>query len=145
MMGPHLKHSGSQINIELPFLITDIVSYLHMCAVFVIIYMFTLTGWIESFPDFTVFRFVLKEQDLDRLERIVIRHDDLYVLSDEVYEHQIYDGLEHQSVLRRPGLSERSFAVFSFGKVFHITGWKVGYCVGHQPFKHVSLCLKKVW
>ncbi|RLA58289.1 MAG: methionine aminotransferase [Epsilonproteobacteria bacterium] len=75
---------------------------------------------------------VLKEQDLDRLEQIVYRHDDLYVLSDEVYEHQIYDGLEHQSVLRRPGLSERSFAVYSFGKVFHITGWKVGYCVAPE-------------
>ncbi len=75
---------------------------------------------------------VLKEQDLDRLEQIVRRHEDLYVLSDEVYEHQIYDGLEHQSVLRRPGLSERSFAVYSFGKVFHITGWKVGYCVAPE-------------
>ena len=75
---------------------------------------------------------VLKEQDLDRLERIVHRHDGLYVLSDKVYEHQIYDGLEHQSVLRRPGLSERSFAVYSFGKVFHITGWKVGYCVAPE-------------
>jgi methionine transaminase len=75
---------------------------------------------------------VLKEQDLDRLEQIVYRRRDLYVLSDEVYEHLIYDGLEHQSVLRRPGLRERSFAVYSFGKVFHITGWKVGYCVAPE-------------
>jgi len=75
---------------------------------------------------------VLKEEDLDKLEKIIHRHDDLYVLSDEVYEHQIYDGLEHQSVLRRPGLSARSFAVYSFGKVFHITGWKVGYCVAPE-------------
>lgn len=75
---------------------------------------------------------VLKEEDLDRLEEIVLRHDDLYVLSDEVYEHQIYDGLKHQSVLGRPGLSARSFAVFSFGKVFHITGWKVGYCIAPE-------------
>jgi methionine aminotransferase len=74
----------------------------------------------------------LKAEDLDQLEAIVHRHDDLYVLSDEVYEHQIYDGLEHQSVLRRPGLSESSFAVYSFGKVFHITGWKVGYCVAPE-------------
>ena len=51
------------------------------------------------------------------------------MLSDEVYEHIIFDGLEHQSVLRHPELAERSFVVFSFGKTYHCTGWKVGYCV----------------
>jgi methionine transaminase len=50
-------------------------------------------------------------------------------MSDEVYEHLIYDGQEHCSVLRYPGLRERALAVYSFGKTFHNTGWKMGYCV----------------
>ncbi|NUO00324.1 MAG: aminotransferase class I/II-fold pyridoxal phosphate-dependent enzyme [Saprospiraceae bacterium] len=54
---------------------------------------------------------------------------DILVLSDEVYEHLVYDGLRHESVLRYPELRERSFAVYSFGKTFHNTGWKIGYCV----------------
>jgi len=52
------------------------------------------------------------------------------VLSDEVYEHLIYDKEEHQSVLRFPNLFNQSLAVYSFGKTFHSTGWKIGYCVG---------------
>jgi methionine aminotransferase len=51
------------------------------------------------------------------------------VLSDEVYEHLVYDGRQHVSVLAEPRLRPRAFAVFSFGKVFNATGWKVGYCV----------------
>ena len=54
---------------------------------------------------------------------------DLLVLSDEVYERLIFDGAIHQSVLRFPSLANRSFAVFSFGKTFHATGWKMGYVV----------------
>ncbi|MDV7403114.1 aminotransferase class I/II-fold pyridoxal phosphate-dependent enzyme, partial [Arthrospira platensis SPKY1] len=54
---------------------------------------------------------------------------DILVLSDEVYEHLVYDGQSHQSVLRYPRLRERSLAVYSFGKTFHNTGWKVGYCI----------------
>ena len=54
---------------------------------------------------------------------------DILVLSDEVYEHLIYDGQEHQSVLRFPDLRERSLATYSFGKTFHNTGWKIGYCI----------------
>ena len=57
---------------------------------------------------------------------------DILVLSDEVYEHLIYDGKIHQSVLRFPNLYRRSLLVFSFGKTFHNTGWKMGYCVGPE-------------
>jgi len=53
----------------------------------------------------------------------------ILVLSDEVYEHLVFDGLRHESVLRYPELRERSLAVYSFGKTFHNTGWKIGYCV----------------
>ncbi len=66
--------------------------------------------------------------DMEALERIT-DGTDILVLSDEVYEHLIYDGLEHQSVLRYPKLRKRSLAVFSFGKTFHTTGWRIGYCV----------------
>lgn len=71
---------------------------------------------------------VLRERDIEELEKIVLENN-LLVLSDEVYERLIFDGLVHQSVLRYPALAERSMAVFSFGKTFHATGWKVGYVV----------------
>jgi methionine transaminase len=71
---------------------------------------------------------VLQAADLQALERLAEAHD-LLVLSDEVYEHLIYDGQAHQSVLRYPGLWQRSLAVYSFGKTFHNTGWKIGYCL----------------
>ena len=71
---------------------------------------------------------VLERSDLDTLAEI-LRGRDIVVLSDEVYEHIIFDGRQHQSVLRHPELAERSFAVFSFGKTYHCTGWKVAYCV----------------
>lgn len=71
----------------------------------------------------------LKKSDLEALAAIT-RDTNIIVLSDEVYEHLIYDGQEHQSVLRYPELFERSIAVYSFGKTFHSTGWKIGYCVG---------------
>jgi methionine transaminase len=70
----------------------------------------------------------LKETDLMALEKLT-SGSDILVLSDEVYEHLIYDGAEHQSVLRYPELFKRSLAVYSFGKTFHNTGWKIGYCV----------------
>jgi len=71
---------------------------------------------------------VLEEDDLKRLEAIVIRHG-IYLISDEVYEHIIFDGQRHQSVLRFPELYKRSFVVFSFGKSLHVTGWKIGYVI----------------
>ncbi len=74
---------------------------------------------------------VLMEADLRRLEQLASEHD-LIVISDEVYERIIFDGLEHQSVLRFPELSSRAVAVFSFGKTFHATGWKVGYAVAPE-------------
>jgi methionine transaminase len=71
---------------------------------------------------------VLAEKDLQELEKIVLQNN-LIVLSDEVYERLIFDGRQHQSVLRYPALAARSLAVFSFGKTFHATGWKAGYVV----------------
>jgi methionine aminotransferase len=53
----------------------------------------------------------------------------IMILSDEVYEHIVFDGIEHQSMSRYPELKERSFVVSSFGKTYHTTGWKVGYCL----------------
>lgn len=71
---------------------------------------------------------VFTRGDLDALSAIAERHN-LVVLADEVYEHLVYDGRQHQSVLTHPALRQRSFAVYSFGKTFHATGWKIGYCV----------------
>jgi methionine aminotransferase len=74
---------------------------------------------------------ILSESDLKTLEQIAIDHD-LIVLSDEVYERIIFDNQEHQSVLKFPKLASQSVAVFSFGKTFHATGWKVGYAVAPE-------------
>ena len=71
---------------------------------------------------------VLSRQDLRCLEDLVSRHD-LLVISDEVYEYLVFDGASHHSVLQLEELRARSFAVFSFGKTFGVTGWKTGYCV----------------
>ena len=71
---------------------------------------------------------VLSADDLEQLAEIVC-DTDILILSDEVYEHISFDGLPHQSVLRHPELSARSFVVSSFGKTYHTTGWKVGYCI----------------
>ena len=74
---------------------------------------------------------VLKRNDLEELETIALKHN-LIVLSDEVYERLIYDDLVHQSVLSFPGLASQSLAIFSFGKTFHATGWKMGYVVAPE-------------
>lgn len=66
--------------------------------------------------------------DMTRLEAL-LKGTDIVVLSDEVYEHMVFDQARHESVLRYPGLAERSVVVSSFGKTYHITGWKVAYCV----------------
>jgi methionine aminotransferase len=71
---------------------------------------------------------VLSRADLDELAAIV-RDTPIIVLSDEVYEHIVFDGAEHQSVLRHEELAARSIVVSSFGKTYHCTGWKVGYAV----------------
>ncbi|NID14809.1 pyridoxal phosphate-dependent aminotransferase [Luteibacter yeojuensis] len=71
---------------------------------------------------------VLSRADLDELAAIV-RNTSIVVLSDEVYEHIVFDGREHQSVLRHEELAARSIVVSSFGKTYHCTGWKVGYAV----------------
>ncbi|WP_176044222.1 pyridoxal phosphate-dependent aminotransferase [Burkholderia vietnamiensis] len=75
-------------------------------------------------PTATVFR----ADDLERLAQLT-RNTDIVVLSDEVYEHVVFDGAQHQSVARHRELAERSVIVSSFGKSFHVTGWRVGYCV----------------
>ena len=66
------------------------------------------------------------ESDLRALQTLVVEHD-LYLLSDEVYEHMLFDGRRHESASRYPALAERTLVVSSFGKTFHVTGWKVGY------------------
>lgn len=71
---------------------------------------------------------VLSHEDVRQLEALAVKYN-LVVLSDEVYERLIFDGLAHQSVLASAALADRSVAVFSFGKTFHATGWKVGYAV----------------
>ncbi len=59
----------------------------------------------------------------------LLRDTDIVLLSDEVYEHIVFDGARHESVLRYPELRERAFVISSFGKTYHCTGWKVGYCI----------------
>ena len=70
---------------------------------------------------------VMTAEDMSELEKIVAGTE-ICILSDEVYEHIIFDNLRHESVLHYPLLAERSFVVFSFGKTYHTTGWKIGYC-----------------
>jgi len=71
---------------------------------------------------------ILSRQDIDELSALV-KDQDIYILSDEVYEHLIYDGATHESMARYPELQQRSFIVASFGKLCHATGWKIGYCL----------------
>ncbi len=73
----------------------------------------------------------LKDEDYKKLESLV-RGKDILILSDEVYEHLVYDGKKPLSVLQYPELRKQSFATFSFGKTFHNTGWKMGYAVGPE-------------
>jgi methionine aminotransferase len=69
---------------------------------------------------------VLHQADLEALEGIV-RDSGILILSDEVYEHMVYDGMRHESICRYPALAARAFVVSSFGKTYHVTGWKIGY------------------
>ncbi|SMD35004.1 2-keto-4-methylthiobutyrate aminotransferase apoenzyme [Reichenbachiella faecimaris] len=75
---------------------------------------------------------VLTENDMNELARLT-RDKEIYVISDEVYEHLIYDGQAHHSVLKNEELRKKSVAIYSFGKTFHATGWKMGYTVA-PPF-----------
>lgn len=83
---------------------------------------------------------IFSTYDLEQLAEIT-RDNQMLVLSDEVYEHIIFDGKQHQSVLCHEELATRSIAVFSFGKTFHATGWKVGYCIAPPP---ISTEIRKV-
>jgi methionine aminotransferase len=71
---------------------------------------------------------VLSEDDINQLRKITVGTN-IIILSDEVYEHLIFDDIPHFSMLRYPDLLERSFVCFSFGKTYHCTGWKLGYCI----------------
>jgi methionine aminotransferase len=74
---------------------------------------------------------ILSKEDMIALEKIT-RDSDILILSDEVYEHIIFDDYRHQSVSKFPGLIDRSLVVGSFGKTFHATGWKIGYCIAPE-------------
>ena len=71
---------------------------------------------------------VLDKNDIEELKKLV-SNTGIFILSDEVYEHIIFDGLQHESILKYPELYARSFVVFSFGKTYNCTGWKIGYCI----------------
>lgn len=74
---------------------------------------------------------LLGQSDMKALQKLVLGHE-LYVISDEVYEHMTFDGQRHESVLAYPELFKRAFVISSFGKTFHCTGWKMGYCVAPE-------------
>ncbi|KAI9430685.1 pyridoxal phosphate-dependent transferase, partial [Russula earlei] len=76
---------------------------------------------------------VLSEHDIEQLKQVVAGTN-IIILSDEVYEHLVFDGIQHQSILGYPELLERSFVCFSFGKTYHCTGWKLGYCISPASF-----------
>ena len=69
-----------------------------------------------------------RQEDLASLENL-LRGTDIFLISDEVYEHMVFDGALHQSVARYPALAERAFVISSFGKTYHVTGWKIAYCL----------------
>jgi methionine aminotransferase len=71
---------------------------------------------------------VLSKEDIVQLRNLV-QNTNIIIVSDEVYEHLIFDNIQHQSILHYPDLVERSFVCFSFGKTYHCTGWKIGYCI----------------
>lgn len=75
---------------------------------------------------------VLRKEDIEQLQAIV-RDSGIFLVSDEVYEHLIFDNLPHHSMLKYPDLLQRSFVCFSFGKVYDCTGWKLGYCIAPAP------------
>lgn len=78
---------------------------------------------------------LLQASDFEALQQLV-EGTDIIILSDEVYEHLVFDGQQHQSVLAYPALRKRSLATYSFGKTLHATGWKLGYIVGDAALMH---------
>lgn len=74
---------------------------------------------------------VLNKEDIEQL-RIITKDTQIIIISDEVYEHLIFDNKQHESILKYPDLLERSFVSFSFGKVYHCTGWKLGYSISSE-------------
>lgn len=74
---------------------------------------------------------ILHKEDMLELEKIT-KDNDIIILSDEVYEHIIFDDQKHQSIAKFPSLAQKSMIVASFGKTFHATGWKMGYCLGPE-------------
>lgn len=79
---------------------------------------------------------VITEDDITQLKLIIQKHKNIFIVSDEVYEHLIFDNIPHLSILRYPELLERSFVCFSFGKTYHCTGWKIGYCIASPLLMH---------
>ncbi len=75
---------------------------------------------------------VLLPRDMDALAQVTADRN-LFIIGDEVYEHILFDGIDHESLLRYPELSRKSFVISSFGKTYHTTGWKIGYCLAPQP------------
>ncbi|MFZ5638061.1 MAG: pyridoxal phosphate-dependent aminotransferase [Pseudomonadota bacterium] len=71
---------------------------------------------------------MLNDADMNTISEI-LRDTGIWLISDEVYEHIVFDGARHESALRYPELRERAFVISSFGKTYHCTGWKVGYCI----------------
>ena len=78
---------------------------------------------------------ILTKDDMTQLEAL-LKNTNIVLLSDEVYEHIIFDGEKHQTAALYPGLAERTFITASFGKTFHNTGWKVGYCIAPKELTH---------
>ncbi|CAN5415916.1 pyridoxal phosphate-dependent aminotransferase [soil metagenome] len=76
---------------------------------------------------------VLGANDITELRKLV-NGKNIFIVSDEVYEHLIFDGKQHESILRYPDLLQHAFVCFSFGKVYHCTGWKMGYCIAPGAF-----------
>ncbi|MEL6558301.1 MAG: methionine aminotransferase [Bacteroidota bacterium] len=84
---------------------------------------------------------IISKGDIERLIKVLDKNPNLLVLSDEVYEHLIFDEQQHQSVLNYPTIADRCIAVYSFGKTFHATGWKTGYVVASPA---ISAEIRKV-
>jgi methionine transaminase len=78
---------------------------------------------------------MLEREDMEALADL-LRGNDIVLLSDEVYEHIVFDGRRHESVLRYPELAARAFVISSFGKTYHCTGWKVGYAIAPPALSH---------